>query len=144
MYGLAARITVPYCSQNACTLRRLDRYGRNVLRRSGRWQKVRGLRKSGVYQLAERIGKLSKLGRVKVVFSRRRGERKVLALVTDDLRVSMKTVVAHYLKRWAIEAVLLMGAQEVAGRKHPGKAGREVRRHGRQAGVVPLAERRTF
>ena len=86
--------------------RRLDRYGRNVLRRSGRWQKVQGLRKSGLYRLAERIGKLSKLGRVKVVFSRRRGERKVLALVTDDLGVSMKTVVADYLKRWAIELLI--------------------------------------
>ena len=86
--------------------RRLDRYGRNVLRRSGRWQKVQGLRKSGVYQLAERIGKLSKLGRLKVVFSRRRNERKVIALVTDDLRVSMTTVVADYLKRWAIELLI--------------------------------------
>jgi len=44
--------------------------------------------------------------------------------------------------RAAIEAVLLMSAQEVAGRQHPGKAGGEVRRHGRQAGVVPLAERK--
>jgi len=86
--------------------RRLDRYGRNVLRRSGRWQKVQGLRKSGVYQLAERIGKLSKLGEVKVVFSRRRNERKLVALVTDDLGVSMKTVVADYLKRWTIELLI--------------------------------------
>jgi len=44
--------------------------------------------------------------------------------------------------RAAIEAVLLMSAQEVAGRQHPGKAGGEVRWHGRQGGVVPLAERK--
>jgi len=87
-------------------VRKLGRYGRNVLRRSGRWQKVEGLRKSGVYQLGERVGQLSKLGRVKLVFSRRRGERKVLALVTDDLRASMKSVVADYLKRWAIELLI--------------------------------------
>ena len=88
------------------TTRRLGHYGRNVLRRSGRWQKLQGLRKSGMYQLAERLGKLSKLGRVKVVFSRRRNERKLIALVTDDLRASMRTVVADYLKRWAIELLI--------------------------------------
>jgi hypothetical protein len=87
-------------------VRKLVRYGRNVLRRSGRWHKVEGLGKSGVYHLAERVGKLSKLGRVKLVFSRRRGERKVLALVTDDLRASMKSVVADYLKRWAMELLI--------------------------------------
>lgn len=32
--------------------------------------------------------------------------RKVLALVTDDLRVSMRTVVSDYLKRWAIELLI--------------------------------------
>ncbi|NIL99208.1 MAG: transposase, partial [Planctomycetales bacterium] len=37
---------------------------------------------------------------------RRRGDRKVLALVTDDLRASMKKVVADYLKRWAIELLI--------------------------------------
>jgi len=47
---------------------------------------------------------MKKLGEVKVVFSRRRGDRKVLALVTDDDRgASMKKIVADYLKRWAIE-----------------------------------------
>ena len=44
--------------------------------------------------------------------------------------------------RAAIEAVLLMSAEEVGGPKHPGKAGGELRWHGRQAGVVPLAERK--
>jgi len=46
---------------------------------------------------------MKKLGEVQVIFSRCRGERKVLALVTGDLRASAKTVVADYLKRWAIE-----------------------------------------
>ncbi len=44
--------------------------------------------------------------------------------------------------RATIEAVLLMSAKQIAGPKHPGKRGSRVRRHGRQAGVVSLAERK--
>ena len=88
------------------TKRRLDRYGHNVLRRSGRWHRVKGLRKSRMYRLAERVGRLSKLGVVKVVFSRRRNDRKILALVTDDLNASIRTVVSDYLHRWAVELLI--------------------------------------
>jgi SRSO17 transposase len=86
--------------------RRLDRYGPNVVRRSGRWHRVRGLRTTRTYRLAARKGWMKKLGEVQVIFSRRRGERKVLALVTDDLRASTSTVVADYLKRWAVELLI--------------------------------------
>jgi SRSO17 transposase len=86
--------------------RRLGRYGRNVLRREGRWHSIAGLAKTRWYQLAGRIGNLNKLGIVKVVFSRRRGERNLVALVTDDLHASMKRIVADYLKRWAIELMI--------------------------------------
>ena len=85
---------------------KLASYGRNVLRRSGRWFRITGLRNTRAYRLAERVGEMKKLGEVKVVFSRRRNERKILALVTDDLRASMKNVVADYLKRWAIELLI--------------------------------------
>jgi len=86
--------------------RKLAKYGRNVLRNSGIWCNITGLRKAGAYQLAERIGKLNKLGMVKIVFSRRKGENKHIAIVTDDLRASMKTIVADYLKRWSIEMLI--------------------------------------
>ena len=49
---------------------------------------------------------MKKLGEVKVVFSRRRNERKIVALVTDDLGASMTSIVADYLKRWAIELLI--------------------------------------
>jgi len=42
----------------------------------------------------------------------------------------------------AIEAVLLLSAQQVAGPKHPGKVGRAVGWHGRQLGVVSLSNRK--
>jgi transposase-like protein len=44
--------------------------------------------------------------------------------------------------RATIEAVLTLSAQEVAGSKHPGKAGGEVTWYGRQKTTVPLAERK--
>ena len=44
--------------------------------------------------------------------------------------------------RAAIEAVLELSAQEKAGAKSPGKASGDVRWHGRQDGVVHLAERK--
>jgi transposase-like protein len=44
--------------------------------------------------------------------------------------------------RAALEAILLMSAQEVAGPKHPGRSGGEVRWHGRQPGVVTLSDRK--
>jgi hypothetical protein len=86
--------------------RKLAKYGRNVLNNSGQWCNITGLRKRKAYRLAERIGHLGKLGTVKVVFSRRKGEAKHIALVTDDLSASMKTIVAEYLKRWSIELLI--------------------------------------
>jgi len=44
--------------------------------------------------------------------------------------------------RAAIEAVLQLSAQEVAGEKHPGKAQGAIRWHGQQSGVVPLSNRK--
>jgi hypothetical protein len=86
--------------------KKLEKYGRNVLARAGQWCKIDGLRKSGSYQLASRAGIMKKLGTVRVVFSRRRGETKIVSLVTDDPRASMRNVVADYLKRWAIELLI--------------------------------------
>jgi len=86
--------------------RKLAKYGRNVLRNSGTWCNVTGLRKTKKYRLAERIGKLNKLGTVKIVFSRRKGESKHIAIVTNSLSASMRTVVADYLKRWSIEMLI--------------------------------------
>ena len=42
----------------------------------------------------------------------------------------------------AIEAVLLLSAEQLAGPKQPGKAHGEITWHGRQHGIVPLSERK--
>ena len=81
-------------------------YGKNLLNRTGRWHSLKGLRKTASYKLVQRIGVMNKLGTVKVVFSRRRNDRAVVALVTNDLRLSMKKIVSRYLKRWAIEVMI--------------------------------------
>ena len=87
--------------------RRLSRYGANVLRREGRVTKVGGKK----HRLAERVGNLSKLGRVKLVFSRRPHESCWITLVTDETRWSTKTVLSHYLSRWGIEVFFKMSKQ---------------------------------
>ena len=85
---------------------RLSRYGPNVLRYSGQWVRITGLRKTETYCVTDRIGQLKKLGKVKVVFSRRRGDRKAIALVTNDLSRPARRVVADYLRRWSIELLI--------------------------------------
>jgi hypothetical protein len=109
--------------------RKLAKYGRNVLRNSGIWCNVPGLRKTGAYRLAERNGKLNKLGTVKIVFSRRKGESKHIAIVTDDLCASMKTIVADYLKRWSIEMLIKDQKQHLGLGDYRVKRYRAVVRH---------------
>ena len=108
---------------------RLSRYGPNVLRRSGRWNKIAGLKGQREYRVAERIGHLRKLGEVKVVFSRRRGERSVIALVTDDLRRPARRVVADYLRRWSVELLIKDEKQHLGLGAYRVKRYRAVVRH---------------
>jgi len=84
----------------------LRSYGSNVLRRAGKWCRITGLQQTGSYRVAERVGTMKKLGRVKVVFSRRRGDGKVVSLVTNDLKRSGRRVVGDYLRRWSIELLI--------------------------------------
>lgn len=79
--------------------RKLGAYGREVLRRDGRPVKVRAKK----YRLAERVGHLKHLGRVKLVFSRRPGDAAWVCLVTNETRWCKTTVLSHYLRRWGIE-----------------------------------------
>jgi len=109
--------------------RKLGAYGRNVLRNKGRWHNITGLRKTKKYRLAERVGQLNKLGTVKIVFSRRRGERKHIAIVTDNLNASMKTIVRDYLKRWSIEMLIKDEKQHLGLGDYRVKRYRAVVRH---------------
>jgi SRSO17 transposase len=88
------------------TVKKLGKYGQNVLRRGGQTRVIEGLKSAHRYRIAQRVGHLRGLGEVKVVFSRRRGERKSIALVTDDLHAPATRVVQDYLKRWAVELLI--------------------------------------
>ena len=79
--------------------------------------------------MAERKGSLRHLGPVKVVFSRRRNERNLVALVTDDWGATMKGVVADYLKRWAIELLIKDEKQQLGLGDYRVKRYRAVVRH---------------
>jgi hypothetical protein len=109
--------------------RKLEPYGRNVLDRSGQWCRIEGLRKSGAYCLAQREGNLSHIGPVQVVFSRRRNERNLVALVTDDRDATMRSIVADYLKRWAIELLIKDEKQQLGLGDYRVKRYRAVVRH---------------
>jgi hypothetical protein len=87
--------------------RKLAKYGVNALRRNGRWLSAGGRK----HRLAERVGRLSKLGRVKLVFSRRQGERSWIAMATNQTRWAVKTVLSHYLNRWPMEVLFKMSKQ---------------------------------
>lgn len=89
--------------------RKLGKYGCNILRREGRVSKVQ--RKN--YRLAERVGHLKHLGRVKLVFSRRPQESTWVCLVTNETRWSKSTVLSHYLRRWGIEVFFKMSKQHL-------------------------------
>jgi len=89
------------------------------------------------YQVAER-GDSRKLAE----FLSREGQ---LLLPMLDLITQAEMAVDELIDmagRATIEAILLMSAEQVAGVKHPGKAAGSVRWHGRQSGVVNLAERK--
>jgi SRSO17 transposase len=81
--------------------RKLSTYGANTLKRLGQWVTRDGKK----YQLAERIGRLSKLGRVKLVFSRRAKEKSWIAMATNETRWGALRVLSHYLNRWPIEVL---------------------------------------
>ena len=76
----------------------------------GRIVKIKGKKP---HRLAERVGQLSKAGRVKLVFSQRPKEKTWIALATDELRWSAKTVLSHYFIRWGIEVFFKMSKQQL-------------------------------
>ena len=56
-------------------------------------------------------------------------------------RLAVEELVGQ-LGRAALEAVLLVSAEQVAGPPHPGRPGSAIRRHGEQGGVVALGGQR--
>lgn len=110
-------------------VKRLGEYGKNTLRRRGACRTIEGLKSSHRYRVAKRTGHLRGLGPVSVVFSQRCGDRKSIALVTDDSRASATAVVRAYLKRWAIELLIKDEKQHLGLGDYRVKRYRAVVRH---------------
>jgi hypothetical protein len=81
--------------------RKLSTYAAGVFKRAGKWVTLRNRK----YRLAECVGRLSKLGRVKLVFSRRAKEKSWIAMATNETRWGALRVLSHYLNRWPIEVL---------------------------------------
>lgn len=125
--GKSNRCFVPQAGDG--TVKKLGKYGANVLRRNGVWRTIEGLKSSHRYRVAKRRGHLRGLGDVSVVFSRRRGEKKTLTLVTDDPSATAVRVVREYLKRWAIELLIKDEKQHLGLSDYRVKRYRAVVRH---------------
>jgi len=91
--------------------RKVGKYAKNVLDRDGRWISVTGSRKE--HCVTERVGSMAKLGRIKLAFSHRRGERSRLIIATNNLRWGAKSLIEHYRNRWQIEILFKMSKQHL-------------------------------
>ena len=80
-------------------------YGRNIhKRRSKKIHRLKKEHKTIEYRYVD-VGwlKVSDLGRLHVIYSRKNRERKVLGLVTDDPKLSASDMIDTYNDRWSIE-----------------------------------------
>ena len=73
----------------------------------------------------------------------REGRQHLLPLLelVRDAKASVDELMMGAARQF-IEQLLVISAQQVAGEKHPGRRGSEVRWHGKQAGRIGLAERK--
>jgi len=91
--------------------KKVGAYSKNILDRDGRWVSISGSGKE--HCVAERIGDMKKLGRVKLAFSRRRGERSRLVVATNNLKFGAKSLIEHYRHRWPIEILFKISKQHL-------------------------------
>ena len=90
-------------------------YGRNLFRQGRQTKKTFAIQKEHGSVRYTRVDagwmKVSSLGRLHVVFSRKQGERKILGLVSDDPKLSARQIIMAYDHRWQIEVFFKDGKQ---------------------------------
>jgi len=91
--------------------KKVGAYAKNVLDRDGSWVSIPGARKE--HCVAQRVGDMKKLGRVKLAFSRRCQERSRLIVATNNLKYGAKSLIEHYRHRWPIEILFKMSKQHL-------------------------------
>ncbi|MCH7686177.1 MAG: transposase [Planctomycetes bacterium] len=83
---------------------KVGKYGRNLFKN--------GRKKTGTFRKSKRVSyeyidcqkmKVGRLGELHVIFSRRKGDKNVLGLVTDEPKISARGILTAYSRRWSIE-----------------------------------------
>ena len=101
-----------YCGRGQ--KRKVGSYGKNTYRRKIKVKVVvteTGQRK--VYWAVESKVFLPGFGMVKVVFSKKKRQGKLLTIVSDDVTLSLKQIVRIYSYRWSIEVFFKNGKQNL-------------------------------
>ena len=101
-----------YCGRGQ--KRKVGSYGKNTYRRNLKTKVVvteTGQRK--VYYAVESEVFLPGFGMVKVVFSKKKRQRKLLTIVSDDVTLSLRQIVRIYSYRWSIEVFFKNGKQNL-------------------------------
>lgn len=99
--------------------RKVGKYGRWIVSREGHPVKL-GKDHAGSHRRFRAVAFDATIkGRrpVRVVFSRRKGDRKVVALASNDLAASASRIIDRYLYRWSIE-VFFKDAKQLLGLTH--------------------------
>lgn len=84
-------------------------YANQCLKTNGKWLSLGS--ETMQYRVAERVGRINKVGEVKVVFSRRRGDKQGLILATNREELKAKEIIQIYRNRWTIEILFKMAKQ---------------------------------
>ncbi len=113
-YVSTANVNRCFFPENYQKKRIVGSYGPGVIRYEGREIRIPGYRGQQRFRVAERCGKMNKIGHVKAVFSKRVSDNSFLTLVTDDFSLSARDVVIAYKSRWSVE-VLLKNLKQVLG-----------------------------
>jgi SRSO17 transposase len=100
-------------------------YVKNLLRRSTFHLKIPAAKGWARYRTAVRDGYLSKVGPVRLVASRRQGDGRQVALITNNRTLTIREIIDHYNHRWQIEVLFkelkqYLGWTDYQMRSYPG------------------------
>jgi SRSO17 transposase len=90
-----------------CQKRSINDFAAGVLRHKGQRVRLRRARFWRWMRIAHVDGKLSRLGNVRMVLSKRPGDawKKTLAVVTNETKLAAREIMVIYEKRWNIEVL---------------------------------------
>jgi hypothetical protein len=90
-----------------CQTRAIRDFAPGLLKHQARWVRLRRARSWRWLRIAAADGTLNRIGRVRLVLSKRPGDpwKKTLAVVTNEHRLDARKIMVIYEKRWNIEVL---------------------------------------